>query len=200
MVNESLDINRMAAVQAQAFFEDPLFVYFFPEAGTRYRTSLHTHRFLARQVQAYGAVEQLVLNGNLAGVALWLPSHKRHIGWVDLIRFGGMRALVAQGAVASWRQLRVGDMLEKLQHQLLPEPHWYLLLLGILEAQRGKGHSRTLLTPMLARADREGLPLYLDTHEAKNVSIYRRFGFAVASEMITPGTPLHHWAMIRRPC
>lgn len=199
MASDPINLDNLTDVLAQAFIEDPLFVYCFPDADKRLALSSPTHRLLARQALAHGRLDPLHVDGKLCGAALWLPSASRHLGLWELLRLGGLQAVVKQGVVASWRQIRLGELYEKRQRELLPEPHWYLLLLGILKAQRGKGLSRKLLAPMLEKSDREGFACYLDTHELDNVSIYRRFGFEVVDEMVAPGTDLRHWSMIRRP-
>jgi hypothetical protein len=51
---------------------------------------------------------------------------------------------------------------------------------------------------MFARMDTEHLPCYLETHNQKNVPIYRHYGFKVVEEDIVPGTEITHWAMLRQ--
>jgi hypothetical protein len=55
-----------------------------------------------------------------------------------------------------------------------------------------------LLRPVLERIDRERMPCFLETNTAKNVAIYRRFGFEVVSEDKVPGTEVTSFAMLRK--
>jgi hypothetical protein len=43
------------------------------------------------------------------------------------------------------------------------------------------------------------MPCFLETNAAKNVAIYRRFGFEVVSEDKLPGTEVTTFAMLRKP-
>lgn len=39
-------------------------------------------------------------------------------------------------------------------------------------------------------------PVYLETHLEKNTSIYKHFGFSIASDDLMPGTDLRHYGMV----
>jgi len=54
-----------------------------------------------------------------------------------------------------------------------------------------------MLDPVLRRADRQGLPCYLDTDRKINLSIYERFGFRAVKKYVSLGND--HWAMVREP-
>lgn len=54
---------------------------------------------------------------------------------------------------------------------------WYLVYLGTRPAGRGKGHARKLIEHVTKVADREGRACYLESSNATNPAIYRKFGF-----------------------
>lgn len=54
---------------------------------------------------------------------------------------------------------------------------WYLVYLGTRPAGRGKGHARKLIEHVTRMADREGRACYLESSNATNPAIYRKFGF-----------------------
>lgn len=200
MATAEHDLERIATVLNRAFVKDPLLHHFFPDDASRLSLAQPTFRLVARQARAFGVSETVAsAAGEVVGAALWLPSDHVDIGLLELLRFGGLPAVWHQGVSASWRQLVTNGKMLKLHHQLLPEPHWYLIFLGLLEEARGKGLATKLLEPMLTRADREGFSCYLDTHNGDNVPLYQRYGFRVAREWVLPGTNLRHWAMIRDP-
>ena len=64
---------------------------------------------------------------------------------------------------------------------------------GVAPAFQGQGYGRALLQPMLDRAELEGLPCYLETTQANNVSFYRRLGFDVLVEDVEPESGLRVW-------
>lgn len=54
---------------------------------------------------------------------------------------------------------------------------WYLVYIGTTQRGRGKGHASKLIRHVTAQADREGVPVYLESSNEKNPPIYRRYGF-----------------------
>ena len=54
---------------------------------------------------------------------------------------------------------------------------WYLVYLGTRPSGRGKGHARSLVEHVTRIADREGRACYLESSNAANPAIYRKFGF-----------------------
>ncbi|MED5389523.1 MAG: GNAT family N-acetyltransferase [Pseudomonadota bacterium] len=188
------DIQRIAQVLSRAFHQDPLFCHFFPDEQHRQPLSGLTFQFLARLASRRGEI--VMPSENLEGVAVWMPSASLHRSVLDMVRFGAL-PMLRQGPAAVKRQLDAGDAMQRLHHSLMPRPHAYLQLLGIDPPYQGRGLATTLLQPTLDRLDREGLPAYLDTHNANNVSLYQRFGFEVVHEGVMPGTDVRHWAMAR---
>lgn len=67
-----------------------------------------------------------------------------------------------------------------------PEPHWYLSALGTRRDRQGQGLGALLVQPMIDRCDDEGLGLYLESSNPRNIPFYHRLGFAVTGEMWTP--------------
>ena len=83
--------------------------------------------------------------------------------------------------------------------EMVPEPHWYLALLGTHPDWQRQGLGRTLLAPVLDRADADGLRASLVTESPENVAFYRGVGFEVVAEpdLDDGGPPL--WVMHREP-
>ena len=88
---------------------------------------------------------------------------------------------------------------ERLHPRAMPGPHWYLMALGVAPASQGQGIGGRLIRPVLARADAAGLPCYLETETERNVTFYRKHGFAVLTAEAPPGHDLLLWTMARRP-
>ena len=193
-VNDRHRIDATARVLSQAFYQDPLFCYFFPDDQRRLALSRHTFHFLACHAHHRGEI--CTTPGTVDGAAVWLPSRALHRSVLEMVRFGAL-PMLRQGPAAVKRQLDAGDAMQKVHDALMQKPHAYLLLLGIDPQKQGQGLATRLLQPTLERLDREGQPAYLDTHNPDNVSLYRRFGFEVVHEAVMPGTEVRHWAMVR---
>ena len=71
------------------------------------------------------------------------------------------------------------------------------MVVGVAPAFQGQGYGRALLQPLLDQADREGVPVYLETAQPKNVSFYERLGFRVLEEAVEPSSGLTVWAFRR---
>jgi GNAT superfamily N-acetyltransferase len=82
---------------------------------------------------------------------------------------------------------------------LPPEPHWLLDQLAVEPAAQGRGIGSAMLRFAIERAERDGLPLFLETGMPANVPLYERFGFRVMRVADAPdgGPPI--WFMRRDP-
>jgi GNAT superfamily N-acetyltransferase len=71
------------------------------------------------------------------------------------------------------------------------EPHRYLEVLSVRPEHQRHGISSRLVTPILARADRDQVPCHLETADPANVEFYRPFGFEVVNPAleVIPGGP-----------
>lgn len=78
----------------------------------------------------------------------------------------------------------------EIQGGLHPEaPHWYLPWIGVRPEAQGLGIGGALLWQGLVRADRDGLPCYLEATNRRNATLYARHGFEVVGVVDAPGYP-----------
>jgi GNAT superfamily N-acetyltransferase len=73
------------------------------------------------------------------------------------------------------------------------EAHWYLGVLATHPSAQGQGLATAVLTPVLAEADRDGVPCCLETSTAGNRRFYERRGFTQATEITLPDGPPTWW-------
>jgi GNAT superfamily N-acetyltransferase len=76
--------------------------------------------------------------------------------------------------------------------------HWYLHLLGVRPEAQGRGLSRAVMEPIFALANKQSVPIYLETMPEANVPIYRRLGFDLVGRSDLHGG-LPNWEMVRLP-
>ena len=76
------------------------------------------------------------------------------------------------------------------------EPHWYLYMVAVAPAARGRGIGGRLLGHGLKRVDAEGLPAHLESTTPGSRRLYERFGFRQVAELAGSGLPVY-WAMTR---
>jgi ribosomal protein S18 acetylase RimI-like enzyme len=188
-------LHEASDVLAHAFQQDPLWGYFIPEEDDRVRLSRISFRMLIRYTIRYGFAHSI--GSSVKGVALWLPSDKSEMSLFSEILCGGLSVLINFGPDKIGRMNAVDSFMSKLRKQQLPQRHWYLSLLGVAPDEQGKGYASLLMRHMVEKLEADKMPAYLDTQNARNVSIYERFGFRIIDEVIIPGTEITHWAMIR---
>jgi predicted N-acetyltransferase YhbS len=79
------------------------------------------------------------------------------------------------------------------------QPYWYLGILATHPDWQRQGLARDVLRPVGARADAEGMPMYLETATLSDVAYYTRLGFTVLHEIDLPDDGPHAWLMWREP-
>jgi ribosomal protein S18 acetylase RimI-like enzyme len=185
-----------AEVLARAFLDDPFYEALLPDERSRpKRLAWFMERMLLYGLP-YGHV---YTTPAVEGVACWFPPGHLSPGAGDVLR-SGLYALPLRLGLGTYR--RLNDFLaytEAMRARRVPEPHWYLLLLGVDDGCRGQGLGGRLLQPVLDRANREELACYLETEKEKNVRFYARHGFGVAEAGREPRHGVHTWALLRPP-
>lgn len=191
------DTDGLASAMSRAFYDDPLFIHFFPNAAKREQHAYYTFRYMLTHAHNCGDV--VATEGGTDGAAVWLPSRAMEYSSLDLIRFGAIRGVLHQGIPALFRQLRALNIMLAMHRSIIIEPHYYLAAVGVDPARQGKGLGSALLRPTLERFDDERMPAYLDTHNERNVSLFQRFGFEILHHGYLPNSSVMHWAMLRLP-
>ncbi len=82
---------------------------------------------------------------------------------------------------------------------LPPEPHWLLDQLAVEPAAQGRGIGGAMLRFAIERAQRQGLPVCLETGVPANLPLYERFGFRTLREADAPDGGPRIWFMRRDP-
>lgn len=185
------DRAAVVATLVRAFLRDPVLRWLFPDEAD-----------YPRQAAAFfGGLFDLRVEGGEVWVlegaaALWeLPGGSR-LPAVERERLWEAATVDVFEAEAVARLERH----EALVARLLPQRNrgFYLGVLGVDPALQGRGFGRAILRPLLERADREHLPISLETATATNLPFYRGLGFEVCAEEGHAGGP-HVWVMTRSP-
>jgi len=140
---------------------------------------------------AYGRADAIVDGGAVVGASLSYPPGAYPLSTIGWLRSG--LPAVTLGLGHTLRFMRIDSWMRKRHHH---DPHWYLAVLGVEPAYKGRGLGGRLLRALSARADADGMPCYLETDEPENVGLYQHHGYDVLSE----GTPLpgtNMWLMLR---
>jgi ribosomal protein S18 acetylase RimI-like enzyme len=191
-------IEPVAGMLARAFDDDPIWSTLWPDAARRATQLRRMFAALARTSMAAGG-HATVLDGE-RGASLWLPPGRGvGVGAVLRSRFAMSRAILRMSRSEARSLLAMVRLMDQRHAALVPEPHWYLWAVGVEPRLHGQGLGTLLVRDGLARADRDGTPVYLETETAGNVGYYERLGFSVAEEATAPGVGVPIWLMVRRP-
>ncbi|KAK4161279.1 puromycin N-acetyltransferase [Cladorrhinum sp. PSN259] len=140
-------------------------------------------------------------------VALWIPPHHDLDDWYTLLRSGLWRL---HFRLPSEGKKRLFDEILPLLHDTKAEvlgkerehEAWYLVYLGTKPNSQGRGYGSKLLTGMMARADEENRPIYLESSSLTNNVYYEKFGFEVKRDIYLrrgEGEPVRLSIMVREP-
>jgi GNAT superfamily N-acetyltransferase len=185
------DRRELSAVLARAFWDDPVWMWLFPDQSSSLGRLELTFRAYLRDAMTAGSV---FTTPDLAGAALWKPP-----GHWKLTN--GALARSAPDLLRAFR-LRVFASLQverAVESQHPRDPHWYLAVIGTDPARQGKGTGGALIRQVTDRCDRIGLPCYLESSKDVNVPYYERFGFQVTGETKLGKDGPTIWFMWRDP-
>lgn len=158
-------------VLTDAFMDDLLARWLFPEVDERRRLQSHFYRPLL----THPAAEAYLIRGG-EGAAVWLTLA------------AGQRPPEEQSdSVSVFGES--GARLSALGQALTPrhpdrEPHLYLPCMGVINGSRGAGLGSALLRHRLDLADADGLATYLEASSPRSRALYQRHGFEDLGEPV----------------
>jgi ribosomal protein S18 acetylase RimI-like enzyme len=133
-------------------------------------------------------------------VAMWLPPGKT-IGLWPVVKsgFASARFVVTPPFPSLRRLTATMRQFDAIHRQQMPEPHWYLMALGVDPESHGKGYGTALVMKGIERANSDNRPIYLETETDANASFYERLGFETLDEITIEAIGMLFSLMIRRP-
>jgi GNAT superfamily N-acetyltransferase len=77
--------------------------------------------------------------------------------------------------------------------------HEYLWMIGVAPERQGEGLGTALITSVLDRCDREGLPAYLEASSARSRGLYERLGYRLVDRPLDLPDGPQMWPLWREP-
>jgi len=193
---DTKELDTPIAVATRAFWDDPMFNYFTPNLLAQHKNLPRFFGATLRDCGSHGEVWQAKVGPAVAGVAAWLPPGV-------FPPANGTRALrqglqVVPSVMRANKRRTLFKLLNELTARHPHEEHWYLAVLATDPLFQGRGVGKSLVGPMLERADSVGVPTYLETQKESNLAYYQRFGFSVVDEFSVDECP-PAWTMQREP-
>ncbi len=186
------EIPTLATILARAFDRDPLVDWWARKDGRR---GAVIEEMFAHALKRNVPLGSVYVTEDGTGVALWEAPNVPAPGLRGMLDAWRLFARVAgwRHFPAVWRSLRMLDA----HHP--HTPHYYLLAIGVLPGQQGRGIGTALMRPVLERCNREGVPGYLVCTTSRNIPLYERNGFHVTETLQMPKDGPLQWLMWRDP-
>lgn len=190
------DFARAKEVLGRAFFDYNLMAYAQPNDRRRGPAVANLYGAILWDCMSRG---QAYATPDFTGIAAWLRPGAGIPTFIQQVRAGMLRLPLGFGLRGFKRLLDYDEVGRRMHHQYAVEPHWYLAAIGVDLGHQGRGLGSSLMSPMLARADAEGVACWLDTHQDQNVRLYERHGFQVAERTAPRGHSIPVYGMLRPP-
>ena len=190
------DIDRLAEVAADAYRDYPLHNWF-----TKGKYDAKASELLMKVTLKSMSEDAIIYadSEEMNGFAAWVPFGFKGTEALPFLRHGGLKLFLYTGLGFVGRLLAYEKYAMNLKKEFTDHYDWYLFNLSIKKDAQGKGIASKLMRPMLGFLDAEGMVAYLETNKESNVGLYKHYGFDLMKEELIPGTPVAHYAMVRRP-
>jgi GNAT superfamily N-acetyltransferase len=194
---ESSQIQLASEILGNAFADDPLFQHFTDSDERRRLSSL---QWLGKTILDYAYPHRAVYTTeSISGVAVWIPPHQFPLNELRLLQVGVYALPFKLRLSRLLPSIPLFFQIEACHKTWMSQPHWYLMMLGVDPDRQNCGVGSALLQPVLAQADRDKLPCYLETSTAAAVRFYQRQGFEVVETINSTQANIWLWAMRRAP-
>ena len=183
------DLDDVTSILADAFLDDPVMTWMFPDVATRPRLTHASYRYIAEH--GYLPRERSHVVDDVAA-ALWMPAGTS----LDDTFWAEHGARYAESV--EWHVDRGQQLADAMSEAHPTEPHRYLLAIGVRSSAQGRGLGGALLDHALRSADLAREPAYLEATTPRSRALYERHGFEVTSEISLEDGPTM-WPMWREP-
>ncbi len=192
------DVKTACQVLGKAFHDDPTWIHVIPDENERKKKLPAVFEYVVRYSLTYGIV--YAPTENLEGFAAWAPHTTVDPSFWRLLRSGAFRAAIKMGSEIGRKIETLFKEIDKDRREHMKDRSYlYLQAIGVLPEFQGQGLGGRLLKPMFAKADIEGIPIYLETETEKNMKMYSKYGFQTLKEGRAPGAEFPFWEMVREP-
>jgi GNAT superfamily N-acetyltransferase len=189
------NISLAAQALTNAFMEDPLQQYVFPDEAVRKSRSIPHFEAVLRYGVLFGEV---YTTKDHSGAVVWLRPGETLVT-PEKARKSGLASLpITIGGAEFTRFISVLEFADQFHKQDMPAPHWYTMVIGVDPKLQGKGYGTSLLSPILKDAEKNNTPVYLETAQPKNISFYQHMGFDLIREVEEPTSQVKIWTFIKQ--
>lgn len=189
-------VKIAAKMMAKAFYNYPMYQYFFPNEKSRLRRCYHYFYALINYGRLFG--HAVATSPRCEGVGIWMPSESARFTTWNVIKSGIPLRFALSGFKFLFRLNKSEPFQYGIYKKHAPRPNNYLMLLAVDPDCQGKGYAGQILRHIINSTEEEQKPLYLETYVLKNVQIYAKYGFETVQETTLPNTEMPFWGMLRK--
>jgi GNAT superfamily N-acetyltransferase len=187
------DKEDAVSVLASAFHEYPVMRYILKSDGEKYESDLKAlmgffcESRLTREFPLLGIRDSGEL---VAAAGINEPEYKPRSPELNKV-FSDLTMTIGEDAIARY------ESYEKKANPGLNVPHYFLGIIGALQAHQGKGYAKKIIEEVqrMSEAHSTSIGVCLCTEDPPNVPLYEHFGYKILSE--TDVGEIHTWAMFR---
>ncbi len=199
---DSRHIEIVARVMADSFLEDPMNIAQLdgiknPEKLLKAHSILHTHHAVkCNSLSIFGDDARAFMIGfdsrNEKKFREKILMIRILLSTISLLGFSELKKMMAN-------MKKNGKVLSFNWHkEFIAGRHYRIKIIAVDKELRGTGAFRKLITPAIDFADREKIPMVLETHNPSNVPLYEHFGFELVKTIKSDETPIEQYCMIRK--
>lgn len=189
--------KKAAAVVAAAFFNYPMFTFYFPDEKKRLKELPWYMEQVLNCALRYGDV---YTTSEILGVVFTLPPGHTKISQSEYLQNGFLLTPLVLGLKDFARSQECEAFVAETHERLMKDrPHYYLWGLTVDPKVKRQGVGSALLKKVLDIADAEKMPMYLETHDKNNVPYYQGKGFSLISSEKFAHFELETWCLLREP-
>lgn len=194
MIMVALTYPDIAAALYSALRDDPFYTGLEARVSGDGRGALLGYFDIScRMAAEHGALT--AWSGSVVGAALWA---KPGASQEDLAEASAqMRQALGADSYALYRA--VAASMGRLSAPHVTASDWYLSILGLDPAHRGKGLGAGLVRPVLDQADAVGVASYLETFTPGNMAFYEGLGYRSIAQIKEPVLGAVYHVMRRAP-
>ena len=181
------DTGSVARILADAFAEDPVFIWALPNSATRRVDAVAFFTYYLRRSRT--GERQVLATGDISAVAVMttVPSAED----VRTAASGGLASLGFSSPAAAYFRW--------IESHRPSVRHRYLEFIGSVPGIRSKGQGTALLNHLLADADQQGMPVWCWSSNLRNITFYERLGFHVDADLRRDGETPAVTSLVRPP-
>ncbi|GAA4642940.1 GNAT family N-acetyltransferase [Pontixanthobacter gangjinensis] len=185
------DADAISETLALAFFDDPVFQWLFPDSTGRKQRMDAMFKLMFHYDVKHGYIRK---SPDCHATSFW-----RSPGTAEIPTLSVIPMLIPLLAIYRSSFGKMLNLTNAIKHNLPKgRPFYYVHFVGVRPDDQHQGWGTAMMKDGIAKADAEGVAVYLETALESNVTFYQHLGFTVTGEWHIKDGP-KMWSMLREP-